>query len=446
MTSREIFDLRTETFLRLGLSKSEVAGAANLPVRKRKLWSVARSYVSISSAFKNKRAEISRVEKPAEKVDEASTAQPRQHMPRQHRKTLTVWQSNDFKGVHGFDFAEDLGSGTDKMHSIQEEDVHESVSQRSFKQAAQALDAQDEDGGGISFDDIKAIPRNRTWLVILIGGILVSIAFNAIQLLILWFRRIGVPSFNAIAAFALVGIGLAVGGGLGGVLGDRCSKGSRLREKYAHQAIGQLSVALGIPLCFVWFVLFPLKPSFWWVYGLWGMFTGMLITWGPSNNNSIISDVFDSMVLPLAFSLQMLIQGCVGSVGVFVVAFFVNDVFDGKDVTAPLAEWEKFSPKRQEELLRAMGYGMAACFCTFSFLGAITFSFLYCTYPKESISLHIFPDASGGKEDAPGAVSPRESTISRSASGLRSASVKLDASIMTQGPKKLSRKLSKLMF
>ena len=169
----------------------------------------------------------------------------------------------------------------------------------------------------IKKSDIKKIIKNRTFLLIVLQGIVGSIPWNGILFMIIWFQYIGFDPLTAGLMFSLIAIGAAFGSVLGGWLGDKAAKWNPEKGRIM---IAQISVFSGIPLTLVLFYIIPMHPTSLVLYIIFGALTGLLITWcGGGCNNPIFSEIFEPEIRGTAFSLDRLLEGSFAALGTILV-------------------------------------------------------------------------------------------------------------------------------
>jgi MFS family permease len=116
-------------------------------------------------------------------------------------------------------------------------------------------------------------------------------------------------------------IGGSVGVAFGGWIGDRAS---RWRPNSGRIVVAQTSVALGILLSFVIFILIPRTTASSSLYILFGFIMGLLITWAGPANNAIFSEIFEPEIRGSVFSVDRVFEGSVGALGTLLVGLFAD--------------------------------------------------------------------------------------------------------------------------
>nr|MDO8097583.1 MFS transporter [Candidatus Njordarchaeota archaeon] len=180
--------------------------------------------------------------------------------------------------------------------------------------------------------DFKKIMKNKTFLIILLQGIVGTIPWNGIMFMVSWFEYIGFDNIIAGVMFVVIAIGAALGNLLGGLIGDRAA---RWRPRSGRIIIAQISVFSGIPLTYVIFFLIPMTTDSFFLYVLFGFLTGLLISWCAGGcNNPIFGELFEPEIRSTVFSLDRVFEGSVGALGTFFVGVFADIFLFGSGMTS----------------------------------------------------------------------------------------------------------------
>jgi MFS family permease len=232
----------------------------------------------------------------------------------------------------------------------------------------------------IQKSDIKKILKNKTYLLIMLQGIVGSIPWNGILFMIIWFQYIGFDPLTAGLIFSLIAIGAAIGNLLGGWIGDKAAK---WRPRSGRITIAQISVFAGIPLTMVIFFIIPMNPSSMILYILFGALTGILISWcGPGCNNPIFSEIFEPEMRGTAYSIDRLFEGSFAALGTILVGLVA--AFYGYQ-TPPLGTDISSLPTAiRVRNTMALAYGMFLVALIPWILCLIFYTFVYKTYPSDA--------------------------------------------------------------
>lgn len=227
--------------------------------------------------------------------------------------------------------------------------------------------------------DIKKIFKNKTFLLIVLQGIVGSIPWNGILFMIIWFQYIGFDPLTAGLMFSLIAIGAAFGNVLGGWIGDKAAK---WKPKSGRIIIAQISVFSGIPLTLVIFFIIPMNPSSMILYIIFGAFTGLLISWcGPGCNNPIFSEIFEPEIRGTSYSVDRLFEGSFAALGTILVGLAA--AFYGYQ-TPPLGTEISSLPEAiRVRNAMALAQGMFLVALIPWTLCLILYSLVYKTYPKD---------------------------------------------------------------
>lgn len=239
--------------------------------------------------------------------------------------------------------------------------------------------------------DIRDIFRNPVFIGIVGQGI-GAFPWSGLSFLILWFQRMGVPESLGILIYGAVGIGAALGGLFGGLLGDWISKRDLcgVGQKFGRISVAHVSVIMGIPFIAVLMNAIPYEFEFWWVYALVGGLMGLIIAWPPANNSAVLSDIFPQRLHPIAFAIQYCFEGGLASFSPYLTGYLTSEVFGGKDLTPPggEAQWVSFSPERQHAALKGLAMSLTLIGVTFWGISQFFYILMYCYYPGRSRSLN----------------------------------------------------------
>ncbi len=236
----------------------------------------------------------------------------------------------------------------------------------------------------IQKSDFKKILKNRTYLLIMLQGIVGSIPWNGILFMIIWFQYIGFDPLTAGLIFSLIAIGAAIGNLLGGWIGDRAAK---WRPRSGRIFIAQISVFAGIPLTIVIFFIIPMNPSSMILYIVFGALTGLLISWcGPGCNSPIFSEIFEPEMRGTAYSIDRLFEGSFAALGTIFVGLVA--VFYGYQ-TPPLGTDISSLPNAiRVRNTMALAYGMFIVALIPWILCLLFYTFVYKTYPSDAEKIH----------------------------------------------------------
>ncbi len=244
---------------------------------------------------------------------------------------------------------------------------------------AAVISKEEADKYHAKFSDFKKILTNRTFMIIVFQGMAGSIPWNGIFFMIIWFEYIGFDPLIAGLLFSIIAIGAAVGNLLGGLIGDRAAK---WRPKSGRIIIAQISVASGIPLTFIIFLLIPMMESSVLLYIIFGTITGLLISWcSGGTNNPIFSEVIEPEIRSSAFSVDRMLEGSFAALGTVFVGL-AADLFGY--TTPPLGvDLSQLPASIRYTNMMALALGMFLVALIPWIICLILYSFVYKTYPTD---------------------------------------------------------------
>jgi len=227
---------------------------------------------------------------------------------------------------------------------------------------------------------VQKLCSNKTWIVVCLQGVTGAMPWPALGLLLYYFQLMQIDDFLAIFISSAVAIGAALGGFIGGKLGDYAYKRN---PKYGRIIVSHVSVTVGVPLVAVYLYCIPVTSNWWPLYAALGVFTGTLISWSAPCNIAMLSDTFDKLTFPFAYGVEQMLEGAIAAWAPTMVAAFATSVFGVTDL-------QDFDLKTDEErvsdinglgnsmfIICATGWGL----CSLSMFG------MYYTYPNDSRSL-----------------------------------------------------------
>merc|ERR1711998_772830 len=94
-------------------------------------------------------------------------------------------------------------------------------------------------------DDLKVFAevfKSKTFLILILQGVCGAYPWSGLQWLMSWYEYMGMTSILKVLLFFCAGGGAAVGGLIGGLIGDRVHK---ISPRYGRLIVGQISVLMG---------------------------------------------------------------------------------------------------------------------------------------------------------------------------------------------------------
>ena len=235
----------------------------------------------------------------------------------------------------------------------------------------------------LSWPLVKSMFRVKTWLFIVLQGVTGAFPWPALGLLLYWFQYIGINSFLALPVSAVPGIGAGIGGAVGGIIGDCLYR--RWSPKYGRTAASHFSITVGPFLFIVFFFAIPHDEDSWWIFALYGLLVGLLISWSAPCNNTILSDVFSEATFPLAYGVAQMAEGSVSAFAPLVVAVIAEEVFGVSDLEVDVS---CLTDDQQANNVKGLGDAIFSVCCVGWGLCCIVVFGFYYFYPRESRALN----------------------------------------------------------
>lgn len=184
--------------------------------------------------------------------------------------------------------------------------------------------------------DIKAVLRIRSFQLIVLQGIVGSIPWVAMTWFTAWLQLLGFANLQAAGLMATFSFGCALGGLLGGTLGDRLVR--RLPSSPNGRILtNQLSVLIGLPLSFLLLKGLPVAASMEAYRALYGavLFVfGLSISWCGCNNSALMAELVPEDKRSSIFAFDRGFEGAVGAMGAPLVGLTAERLFGFHGVLA----------------------------------------------------------------------------------------------------------------
>ncbi|GAB4823909.1 hypothetical protein N2152v2_010955 [Parachlorella kessleri] len=219
-----------------------------------------------------------------------------------------------------------------------------------------------------------------SFIIIITQGIMGSMPWNALVFLTFYFQLLGMSDFQASLLLAVFLATNAIGGLVGGFLGDWAA--SRW-PRHGRVVVCQISVAAGVPLSLLLFKGLPLSSgggamaAYTVVLGT----TGLLITWADTAcNNPILSEICLVHLRNLVYSFDRSFEGAIAACGAPLVGWLAERAFGFTGTAETSADIEANMQKA-----RSLGNALLV-FTTIPWaLCALFFSGLHWTYPRDKL-------------------------------------------------------------
>ncbi|KAK9823402.1 hypothetical protein WJX72_002513 [[Myrmecia] bisecta] len=230
------------------------------------------------------------------------------------------------------------------------------------------------------FREIRSIVCIPTFCMIIVQGVVGSFPWNALVFFTFYLQLLGMSDIAASALMATFMAGTAMGGLIGGWLGDIAS---RQYPNHGRILVCQFSVFSGIPLSIVLFKLLPFDGSSSTValYFFVLLLMGLLISWAaPACNSPIFAEIVPPHMRSMIYAFDRSFEGAIASMGAPIVSNLAEKVF-GYTGTAETGEANAV----QTDLDKARSLANALLVCTVVpwSLCLLFYSGLHLTYPRD---------------------------------------------------------------
>ncbi|MGQ9721184.1 MAG: MFS transporter [Candidatus Jordarchaeum sp.] len=172
---------------------------------------------------------------------------------------------------------------------------------------------------------VGEILRTRTMQIIILQGMLGYMPWIVFQAwLVHWLESVRyITPSDATIVFAVLVVGVALGNGLGGWLGD---KGERRSFNRGRIIVAQISVFSGIPLSFLVLTL-PLSVLH---YIILTFITAVLVSWaGPGAVQPMVANVTKPEVRSTSFSIEQMFEGGFAAIAAVLTGFLADTMNGG---------------------------------------------------------------------------------------------------------------------
>ncbi|KAL4436794.1 hypothetical protein ABPG75_003933 [Micractinium tetrahymenae] len=183
------------------------------------------------------------------------------------------------------------------------------------------------------WQDVKSVLRIRSFQLIVLQasttGIVGSIPWVAMTWFTAWLQLLGFSDLQAAGLMATFSFGCALGGLLGGTLGDRLVR--RLPSSPNGRILtNQLSVLLGLPLSFLLLKGLPMAASmdaYRALYGAVLFVFGLSISWCGCNNSALMAELVPEQQRSSIFAFDRSFEGAIGAMGAPLVGLTAERLF-----------------------------------------------------------------------------------------------------------------------
>ncbi|MEW5315846.1 MAG: hypothetical protein WDW38_007248 [Sanguina aurantia] len=244
-----------------------------------------------------------------------------------------------------------------------------------------------------------------TFRIIVLQGIVGSLPWNSLVYFTWYMQLLGMRDWVASGLMSVLLAGTAVGGLLGGRLGDQVA----LRyPRHGRIALVQFSVGVGVPLTFLLFKGMPLSDSAPVVamYAVLLFTKGLLTSWAaPACNNPVFAEIVPADMRNIVYAFDRSFEGALSALGAPLVGYAAEHWFgfvksDGESDCRPGGS---SAPVANLDQAAALGNAMLLFLVVPWTLCVIIYSGLHWTYPRDkeaaltpvpASSLHRGPSSS----------------------------------------------------
>lgn len=252
-----------------------------------------------------------------------------------------------------------------------------------------------------------------TFGIVILQGIVGSTPWNGMVFLTLYLQLLGMTDFQASALYALFLGGTALGGLLGGWVGDIAA---RFYPNHGRIFVTQFSVLAGIPFSILIMKGLPYDGGGGTValYGIVMTVMGSLISWAaPAFNNPAFAEIVPAHMRNLIYSFDRTLEMAIAALAAPIVGIMAQTLF-GFSGTASTTGHEETDHRNA----RALGNALLVCMIVPWFLCFVFYTGLHFTYPKDRARAQqlaqAFPlsaaEEADGSEQSPLRVQPSQSS------------------------------------
>ncbi|CAL8464814.1 g4349 [Coccomyxa elongata] len=225
-----------------------------------------------------------------------------------------------------------------------------------------------------------------TFLIIVFQGIVGSAPWNAIVFLTLYLQLLGMGDGASSALMALFLGGSALGGLVGGFLGD---KAARMSPYHGRIVVCQLSVFAGVPFSYILFKCLPMdgtSPLNVAIYAVLLFLMGLCIAAAaPACNNPVFAEIVPPELRNMIYAFDRSFEGAIAACGAPLVGILAERVFGFKGA----AEIDPADVDQNLGKARALGNALLCCMAIPWALCVIIYSGLHYTYPRDKRRAHF---------------------------------------------------------
>ncbi|CAK0787030.1 hypothetical protein CVIRNUC_010246 [Coccomyxa viridis] len=241
-------------------------------------------------------------------------------------------------------------------------------------------EGEDEPGFCGLLEELGVVVTIPTFDIIVLQGIVGSAPWNAIVFLTLYLQLLGMNDAAASALMALFLGGSALGGLLGGWLGD---KAAQRWSKHGRIIVCQASVFAGVPFSVLLFKGLPLDGTSVGATALYAVvlfFMGLCIAAAaPACNNPIFAEIVPPELRNMIYAFDRSFEGAIAACGAPLVGILAERLFGFKGA----AELDPEDVDMNTKKALALGNALLVCMAVPWALCVIIYSGLHWTYPRD---------------------------------------------------------------
>ncbi|KAK9868059.1 hypothetical protein WJX84_009573 [Apatococcus fuscideae] len=232
--------------------------------------------------------------------------------------------------------------------------------------------------------EMGSVVKIPTFLIIIVQGILGSTPWNALVFLTLYMQLLGMSDTAAAAMMALFLGGTALGGLLGGFVGDAAA---RRFPSHGRILVCQFSVVSGVPLSLLLLKGLPMNGALSTVglYACVMLALGLLISWAaPACNNPIFAEIVPPDLRNMIYAFDRSFEGAIAACGAPFVGWLAEYMgFEGPAATEGAASASTEPVAADLDKAKALGNALLICMAVPWFLCFVFYSGLHLTYPRD---------------------------------------------------------------
>ncbi|CAM6098754.1 unnamed protein product [Calypogeia fissa] len=228
-------------------------------------------------------------------------------------------------------------------------------------------------------EDVRLVVGVKTFKVIVLQGMVVSIGWSALSFSTMWLELVGFSHPQTATILGLFVLAGSLGGLFGGFMGDRVTK---LFPNSGRIILAQFSTGIAVPFTTILLLVLPVNPSTPFYHGLVLFVMGCCMSWtAPATNYPIMAEVVPTKSRTNVYALE---KGFVSILGAFsppLVGLMSEKIFGY--VPVPKGASGKLIVSMDRKNAVALGHAMYACAGLPFLLCCLLFTPLYWYYPRD---------------------------------------------------------------